>query len=661
MRLRFLICVRACPVSASVRRPGGVVLLLALAVALLVLVADLVAAESSADYFVSSLPGAPRDIRLPKMYAGHIEIKPEHHGNLFFWMFENEHVADKSRTVIWLNGGPGCSSMDGAMMEIGPFRVNDGGKLSVNDGRWNQFANVLFVDNPIGTGFSFADTDSYLHELQEMAADFMTFMDKFFDIFPQYLADDLFISGESYAGMYIPYIAEAILSRKDNAELRQYPLKGIMMGNGWIDPVKQYLSYVPFAYSKGILQQGTDAGNRVDAAYKQCLDVLAKGGPVIEVPECENILDVILEVTQDPSQKDGKTCRNMYDLRKFDTFPACGSNWPDDLVYVTPYLREDALLSALHVRPEKKTGWVECAGAVSRAFKARNSRPSVDLLPGILEQIPVLMFNGDQDLICNHLGNEDLISQLKFNGGTGFEEAPGGVWAPRETWVYEGVPAGIYQSARNLTYVLVYNASHMVPLDLPMQSRDMLHRFIGVDYRYAGAVPPKSSVGDVVKGNGTTPDTGNGTEDDAEKIIKDATRAAYFRAGELALIIVALGATGFGAFVLYQRRQARLGGYRTVGFAKQDQMIRMEDGSRAMSSGTTVDENDDSMNELDELVVESPVVTSDEIERRMIYDAGEILTDDDDDEDDDGLGTKKRSTDSNRSVDIGAHRRPSSD
>ncbi|KAK9387193.1 Alpha/Beta hydrolase protein [Lipomyces mesembrius] len=660
MRIRSLSCTPACTVCPSVRRPGGVVLLLTLAGALLLLVADLVAAsESAADYFVSSLPGAPPDFRLPKMYAGHIEIKPEHHENLFFWMFENEHIADKPRTVIWLNGGPGCSSMDGAMMEVGPFRVNEGGKLRVNEGRWNQFANLLFVDNPIGTGFSFADTDSYLHELNEMADDFMIFMDKFFDMFPQYLVDDLYIAGESYAGMYIPYIADAILSRRNNTQLRQYPLKGIMMGNGWIDPVKQYLSYVPFSYSKGILQQGTDAAKKVDVAYKKCLDTLNQGVPVIEVPDCENILDVILDVTQDSSQKGGKTCRNMYDLRKFDTFPACGSNWPDDLAYVTPYLREPELLSALHVSSEKKAGWVECAGAVSRAFKAHNSTPSVDLLPGILQQIPVLMFNGDQDLICNHLGNEDLISQLKFNDGVGFEEAPGGAWAPRETWVYDGHPAGIYQSARNLTYVLIYNASHMVPLDLPLQSRDMLHRFIGVDYRFSGTVPPKSSVGDVASGNGTMPDIGSGTDEDADKKIKDATRAAYFRAGELALIIVALAATGFGAFVLYQRRQARKGGYRTVGFAKRDQMIRLEDGSRAMSSGTTVDDNDDNINELDELVVESPVVTSDEIERRMIYDAGEILTEDEDEDDD--LTPERRSTESNRSVDIGAPRRSSSD
>src|ERR1700760_1494158 len=101
--------------------------------------------------------------------SSHVEITPEHQGNLFFWLFHNRHIADKQRLVIWLNGGPGCSSEDGALMEIGPYRVRNGGHLEFNNGSWDEFANVLFVDNPVGTGFSYVDSDRYLHELDEMA------------------------------------------------------------------------------------------------------------------------------------------------------------------------------------------------------------------------------------------------------------------------------------------------------------------------------------------------------------------------------------------------------------------------------------------------------------------------------------------------------------
>ena len=124
----------------------------------------------------------------------HIEITPEHNGNLFFWHYQNRHIANRQRTVIWLNGGPGCSSEDGALMEIGPYRVKDGSngpKLEYNDGSWDEFANILFVDNPVGTGFSFVDTDSYVHELPEMADQFMQFLERWFALFPEYEHDDV--------------------------------------------------------------------------------------------------------------------------------------------------------------------------------------------------------------------------------------------------------------------------------------------------------------------------------------------------------------------------------------------------------------------------------------------------------------------------------------
>lgn len=76
-------------------------------------------------------------------------------------------------------------------MEIGPYRVKDENTLVLNNGSWNEFANLLFVDNPVGTGFSYVDTDSYLHELTEMANDFVTFLEKFFAIFPEYDQDDV--------------------------------------------------------------------------------------------------------------------------------------------------------------------------------------------------------------------------------------------------------------------------------------------------------------------------------------------------------------------------------------------------------------------------------------------------------------------------------------
>lgn len=137
-------------------------------------------------------PGLDHDLgqSIDNRYS-HVEITPEHHGNMFFWLFHNRHIANKQRTVIWLNGGPGCSSMDGALMEIGPYRVAKDGNLEYNKGSWDEFANVLFVDNPVGTGFSYVDTNSYVHELNDMADQMIVFLEKFFEMFPEYSHDDV--------------------------------------------------------------------------------------------------------------------------------------------------------------------------------------------------------------------------------------------------------------------------------------------------------------------------------------------------------------------------------------------------------------------------------------------------------------------------------------
>ena len=129
-------------------------------------------------------------IQLPLTLHRHVEVDATHHSNLFFWHFANKHIGSKERTVIWLNGGPGCSSMDGAVMEVGPYRL-DGENLRLVNGSWNEYANLLFVDQPVGTGFSYADTDSYLHDLDQAADHMVIFLEKYFAIFPEEIANDV--------------------------------------------------------------------------------------------------------------------------------------------------------------------------------------------------------------------------------------------------------------------------------------------------------------------------------------------------------------------------------------------------------------------------------------------------------------------------------------
>lgn len=251
---------------------------------------------------------------------------------------------------------------------------------------------------------------------------------------------------------------------------------------------------------------------------------------------------------------------------------------------------------------KKKTGWTECSGGVSGSFRARNSAPAIEILPSLLEHMPILLFSGDQDLICNHLGTEEMIHHMTWLNGTGFEDPPGsGTWAPRQPWTFEGEPAGFYQSARNLTYVLFYNSSHMVPFDYPRRTRDMLDRFVGVDIRGIGGEDSQSQVGGETNRPPTSVDetTKQSEESKAEEKekLKQATWRAYYRAGAAALVFVIIAALGLGFFVYRQRRKQGARSIRDAflgGISRQKRNVRLEE---------ALDEE----NELDELVADTPV------------------------------------------------------
>ena len=324
-----------------------------------------------------------------------------------------------------------------------------------------------------------------------------------------------------------------------------------MIGNGWISPLHQYREYVPFA-KKHFITEGSDAARRIENQEAICIKALDDGGKDhVDSFVCEQVLQEILK----ESEKNGK-CVNMYDVRLRDSYPGCGNDWPPDLETVTPYLRRDDVIKALHVNADKSTGWIECNGAVGRNFKAAKSLPSVRLLPDLLKEISILLFSGDQDLICNHLGTEELIHNLEWNGAKGFELSPG-TWAPRRQWTFEGEAAGMYQYARNLTYVLFYNSSHMVPFDYPRRTRDMLDRFIGVDIGIIGGAPADSRI-DGEKGPQTSvgghPNSAAAEQAEHSRL-KAAARSAYYKSGETALIIIVIAACAWGFYLWRSRDQ----------------------------------------------------------------------------------------------------------
>ncbi|KAG6482410.1 hypothetical protein ZIOFF_059041 [Zingiber officinale] len=286
---------------------------------------------------VVRLPGQPADLHFDQ-YAGYVTVDKPNGRALFYYFAEAAENSGSKPLVLWLNGGPGCSSLGyGAMEELGPFRVmSDGKTLYRNPYAWNEVANVLFLESPAGVGFSYSNTTSDYAKSgdRRTAIDALIFLVNWFERFPEYKGRDFFITGESYAGHYVPQLAHAILHHKD----RLINLKGIAIGNA-------------------VINEETDRKGLFDYFWTHAL-----------------IAD--------------ETIGSRSNIENFDP---CTSN------YVEAYLNNPAVQKALHANVTKLNyTWSSC----SQVIPSWSDQPST-MLPIIHELlsngIRVLKYSGDFD------------------------------------------------------------------------------------------------------------------------------------------------------------------------------------------------------------------------------------------------------------------------
>jgi carboxypeptidase C (cathepsin A) len=158
--------------------------------------------------------------------------------HLHYYFIECENGDPETKpTVLWFNGGPGCSSLDGWSYEHGPFRINateSGTSLYRFDYTWAGLANMLYIEAPVGVGFSYSDDTSDYGKCNDdnTALDNLHAVEFFYKLFPEHKPNDLWITGESYAGVYVPTLAEAILFAMGNDTYTGARLAGIAVGNG---------------------------------------------------------------------------------------------------------------------------------------------------------------------------------------------------------------------------------------------------------------------------------------------------------------------------------------------------------------------------------------------------------------------------------------------
>ncbi|KAA8544133.1 hypothetical protein F0562_022145 [Nyssa sinensis] len=392
-------------------------------------------------------------------HAGYYRLPHSKDARMFYFFFESRN-RKSDPIVIWLTGGPGCSSELAVFYENGPFHITNNLSLSWNDFGWDKVSNLIYVDQPTGTGFSYtSDEDDIRHNEDGVSNDLYDFLQAFFKEHPQYAKNDFYITGESYAGHYIPAFAARVHRGNKEREGIHINLKGFAIGNGLTDPEVQYKAYTDYALDMGLIKQSDH--NRISKLIPPCEQAIklcgTEGGTscMAAYLVCNSIFKKIMKIAGD---------KNYYDVRK-----KCEGNLCYDFSNMENFLNQKSVRNALGVGD---IDFVSCSSTVYQAMLMDWMRNLEVGIPALLEDgIKLLVYAGEYDLICNWLGNSRWVHAMEWSGQKDF------VAAPSVKFVVDGAEAGQLKSHGPLTFLKVHGAGHMVPMDQPKASLEMLKRW----------------------------------------------------------------------------------------------------------------------------------------------------------------------------------------
>lgn len=419
---------------------------------------------------VTSLPRQPQ-VNF-KQYAGYITVNESHGRALFYWFFKSSHHhASQRPLVLWLNGGPGCSSVgNGALGELGPFFTDKSGTgLVLNKNAWTKAANIIFLESPFGTGFSYTENYSDYHHLTDdlIAEDAHAFLVGWFKKFPEYAKHEFYLVGESYAGHYIPTLARVIVRENKSPHGFHIHFKGFAVGNPWTDAYSDNLGTTEFYYSHSLISDETFDTIRRNCDFQNDLPVDAESSNAM----CNT---AVREADVDMTKIDiynvyGLSCNkknSSMQWRLYGTGLLTGAYDPC-LDSVTPYLNLPSVQSALHIT--SPVVWVGCSDVVfnnyTRADILRSMIPVYEEL--LKEDLRIWVYSGDADGVVSTLGTRKWIKKLHLP-----------VEIPWYAWNYKNQVGGWTQKYKGLTFASVRGAGHLVPAVKPGPALALFRSFL---------------------------------------------------------------------------------------------------------------------------------------------------------------------------------------
>ncbi|RAL08463.1 alpha/beta-hydrolase [Aspergillus homomorphus CBS 101889] len=474
-----------------------------------------------------------------KSFSGYLDVAEHEH--IFFWFFEARNQDPKEAPLtVWINGGPGSSSMIGLFQENGPCGVDSNGSVYNNPYSWSNASNMLYIDQPVQTGFSYSipvpayvdsgtsnvvslpstncpdyaagqscGTYSYpnisltANSTDNAAPNFYRALQGFMGAFPQYSRQSFHFTTESYGGHYGPVFNEYI--EQQNANLphgaKKIKLESVMIGNGWYDPIIQYQAFYNFTVYPGNTYDYLPYNDSISSLLYN--NIYGPGNCLTQLRDCaargDNAICSVADnfcANEVESIYDNYLGRDEYDIRELtpDPFP---------YGFYVDYLNTAAVQAAIGA----VVNFTESNNAVSAAFSStgddgRRMRTTDDFAALLQQGVTVAMYAGDADYNCNWLGGEAVAVKV---GAPGFHAA-----GYTNISTSDGVMHGQVRQAGRFAFVRVYESGHEVPFYQPLLALELFERVIGgkdvatgkldvaSGYRTVGA--PKSTYRE---GNGT--------------------------------------------------------------------------------------------------------------------------------------------------------------
>jgi len=376
-----------------------------------------------------------------------------------------------SPLILWLTGGPGCSSSLAALTENGPCMVNEAGDgTDRNSFAWNEVAHILYLDQPSGVGFSYGEHNTDRNEAM-ISEDVYYFLQSFFQAYPEYLNCELFVVGESYGGHYVPAIAHRIYMGNKNEKdgIVKLNLTGLAIGNGYTDPAVQSQYYAEMANynSQGIQTVSQETYEKMKANTQECVDLTNQCNDIIlgDTVLCLAAFDFCSIFVESPYYKTGL---NPYDIRlECGDFDLCY-----DFTNLESFMNLPSTRENLHI-PSQIPQWTTCDNNMGFKFskdQMKNFSPYVAEL--LNAGVRALIYAGDADYSCNYMGNRAWTMEMEWDFKDEFNNASDHDW-------FDGY--GLARSANGLSFLQVYDAGHMVPSDKPEVALQLIRSFLADD------------------------------------------------------------------------------------------------------------------------------------------------------------------------------------